>query len=128
MLLRSKLVRSKPGSNPPEPIPSFVVEFGEKRERRYEFKLDEVGDHVCDVKHKEDCAKLLAISEGYEIHPSLVEKVEQQSDADAKAKEKAEAEAKAKAEAEAKAQAEADAKAKAEADAAAKGDKKDHKK
>lgn len=86
MLLRSKIVRNKPGVMPPELLPEFVVELGAKRERQYLFKLDKHGDHVCDVKDPADAAHLLGIKEGYEIHPSAVAELEKASEA---AKEKA---------------------------------------
>lgn len=122
MLIRSKIARTKPGTNPPEPIESFLVEFGEKRERQYEFKVDANGEHVCDVKHSEDTQALIAITEGYEIHPSVLDAVESTSDK-AAAKAKADAEAKAEAEAIRKAAAERKAaQEQAEADAQATAD------
>lgn len=95
MLIRSKLVRNEPGVTPPVPLKQFVVEFGKNRERPYVFKLDEKGDHVCDVKHKEDCSALLAITEGYEVHPSQVEAYEAAQEKAAEAAEKEAKEAKA---------------------------------
>ena len=88
MLIRSKLKRNEPGVTPPVPIKEFVVEFGKERERPYVFKLDAKGDHVCDVKHKDDLAALLAITEGYEIHPSQVEAYEKAQEAAKEAAEK----------------------------------------
>lgn len=72
MLIRSKIARNKPGVVPPEPIDTFPVELGKNRERRYDFKLNKEGEHVCEVNNTEDVTKLLSITEGYEIHPSEV--------------------------------------------------------
>ncbi|MEK6244020.1 MAG: hypothetical protein AABM33_05910 [Pseudomonadota bacterium] len=83
MLIRSKLERNKPGINPPEPVTSFVVEFGKDRERKYTFTLDEDGDHVCDVQRAEDAQALLAIPEGYEMHPTTLAKLNLSSDGNA---------------------------------------------
>lgn len=96
MLLRSKLVRNEIGVNPPVPVKVFVVELGADRERKYEFRLDKDGDHVCDVKDHKDIATLLAISEGYEVHPSAIDAAEKAGlmDADKDAKARAAAEKK----------------------------------
>jgi len=99
MRIVSKIERKQPGVNPPVMVKSFVVEFGENRERKYEFVLDEkTGKHHCDVKHKEDALALVAISDGYEIHPDDLDALDKAGGAEG-AKAKAAAEAKAKAEA-----------------------------
>jgi colicin import membrane protein len=140
MLIRSKIARFQPGVNPPEPIASFFAEFGPNRERKYEFKLDANGDHVCDVNHREDAQALIAITEGYEIHPKVLDEMEGKSRAatqeraaraareaeeDQRRQEEQQAAAQRKAEAEARAAKEKaereEADARAKADAAAKG-------
>lgn len=134
MLIRSKIERIKPGVNPPEPVESFVVEFGLNRERKYEFKLDPAsGEHTCDVQHRADAEALLKVVEGYEIHPKVLDAAESAMNK-AAAKDRAEALAKAEAEAIERANAdrraaqekterdEADAKARAEAETKAKAE------
>lgn len=93
MKVLSILPRNVPGVNPPQPMESFLVEFGEKRERKYEFKLDvKTGEHTCDVTDPEDLAALLAIKEGYRIHPSEEGALKKQRAAEKAAADKALAE------------------------------------
>lgn len=82
MLIRSKLKRTVPG-DPTTVAPTFLVEFGPERERKYVFKLDaKTGEHTCEVGHAGDMAALLAIKEGYELHPSEVQAFAKQKEKD----------------------------------------------
>lgn len=67
MLIRSKLIRAG-GTE--------VVLGKGKDARHYHFKPTDPSkpgeDHACDVSNQDDIATLLAIKEGYEVHPSEV--------------------------------------------------------
>jgi len=54
-----------------------VIEMGKDRERKYHFKPDADGHHVCDVTPPEDIAAFLKIEEGFEVHPDELRKSKQ---------------------------------------------------
>ena len=67
MLIRSKIIRAK----------GTRVQFGKGRDQvEYHFKPQDpkrpLDDHVCDITDKEHIARLLSITEGYEVHDSEV--------------------------------------------------------